>query len=348
MLPAMPAALAEPQAAPEFASMADYESALEALKYAPPAEETITEQPPAPPTETPEASSETPPESQDTPPADAQSSGLANNWRLDAGGDPVTQLSFQIMKEQAAKGEHVRPSVAEAMARERLHPTTPAGTPPADEAPPVDEASPPTEDPALAALRQQDAALAEKLKTASADFDDAAIAEIIDQRTAIGRQIVKAELRAELAQDREAQNAAAREASMEAALAQSRAAVKAAYGDAVTQGSTMGLLMQGIAAQWEATGDPRFLDPRLPELAAQEAATQLGIKPASGGAATAPPVAPTSSAPQASPRSTPPVAPPIAPGSARSTDPGPGTLPEFRSMEEYDAYMQKHFGVGPI
>lgn len=297
-------------------------------------------QPPAEPAQTeeapPEAAAETPPAQQEPEPA----ATLANNFRLDAGHDPVTQLTFQILKEHAARGEHIRPSVAEAIARERLAPP-PAEAPPAEATPGTGDA---TTDPAVAALLQQDAALADKLKAAVADFDEAAQAEILNQRAVLGREIVKAELRAERAMERAQEQAAAQEASLEAALAASRAAVQATYGATAAQGTPMARLMLGITTEWEATGDPRFNDPRLPELAAEEAAAQLGVKPASGSAATAPPAAKPISASQAAPRSTPPVAPPIAPGSARSSDPGTSSLPQFSSMAEYDSYLEKEFG----
>ncbi len=319
----------------------DYEAALDALTPMTSAEADAIaggiEQPVAPPQPEAAAPEATPPAepeqpAQETPP-------LANNFRLDAGHDPVTQLTYQILKEHQARGEHLRPSVAEAMAVERLKPPPPAEDQPEAGAPGQESAPP--QDPAITALREQDAALAERLKEAVADFDEAAQAEIHEQRAALGREIVKAELRAEFAREREAERAAAQEQVAEAALAQSRAAVQAAYGQQAAQGTVMARLMHGIAMEWEASGDPRFNDPRLPELAAAEAASQLGIK--TGSAATAPPVAPPFSASQAAPRSTPPVAPPIAPGSARSSDPGTVTLPSDRA--EYDAFLERN-GLG--
>lgn len=336
----------------EVETVQDYESIVDGLRDtvsqevheadlpdidqpAPPPRAVVPESAPPPPQA--EAPAAAPPETQ---PAEAEA--LANNFRLAAGHDPVTQLAFTILKEHQSRGEHIRPSVAEAMAVERLAALQPAAetSQPEASAPVLEQA----EDPALVALRAQDAALAERLKTAVADFDDAAQAEIHEQRAVLGREIVKAELRAEMAQEREAAQAASAEAAAEAALAQSRATVMATYGEQAAPGSVMGRVMQGIALEWQAAGDPRFADPRLPELAAQEAAKQLGITPPTGSAATAPPVAQPPSAPQAAPRSTSPVAPPIAPGSARSSDPGTPDVPDFRNSEDYAEYIAKSFG----
>jgi hypothetical protein len=290
---------------------------------------------PAPP---PEAAAAPPAETAETAPTPAEPQ-IANNFRLDAGHDPVTQLTYQILKEHQARGEHLRPSVAEAMAVERLKPASP---PPAEAQPEATEPGQPaaaTQDPAIVSLQEKDAALAERLKTAIADFDEAAQAEIHEERAKVGREIVKAELRAEFAREREEATTVAQAQAAETALAQSRAAVQAAYGQQAAQGTVMARLMQGIATEWEASGDPRFDDPRLPELAAAEAASQLGIQ--AGSAATAPPAAKPLSASQAAPRSTPPVAPPIAPGSARSSSPGTNTLPEINDFTDYYAELRK-------
>lgn len=331
----------------QIESMADYDRLLDSLM--PPSSEeagAIIAQAPvaeqAPPAE---AVAEQAPPTEEAPPPDEPAQNLANNFRLDAGHDPVTQLTFQILKEHSARGEHIRPSVAEAIARERLAPPLATEAPPEATAP---ETGTQAADPALAALMAQDAALAEQLKAAIADFDEAAQAELINQRAVLGREIVKTELRAEMAQDRATQQAASQQATAEAALAQSRAAVQAAYGSNAAPGSTLALLMQGIATEWEAKGDPRFDDPRLPELAAQEAAQKLGLKPAAGSAATSPPAAQSISAPQAPPRSTPQVAPPIAPGSARSSDPGTTSLPQLSNMTDYSSFLEKEMGFSQL
>lgn len=278
---------------------------------------------------------------------------LSNNWRLDAGGDPLTQLTFQIYKQHQGGPERLLLSVAEAMARQQLgmQPVTAAAAPPAEEQEPVEQADSPI-DSAVTALMGQLETLNTERAAAINDFDPAKQAEVQQKIDDLNRQIIKEELRAEMEGSIAAQKAAELSAAHEASLAASRAAVAAQYGDHYQAGSPLTLMMMGLFDLWQSSDDARMNDPRLPELIAQEAASKLGIQPKNEQNAAAHATGATtvkqSLAPQAQPRSTQPVAPPIAPGTARSQDPGPIQTPNFSSTAEYEAWVQANLGFSAL
>src|SRR5574343_1066413 len=227
------------------------------------------------------------------------------------------------------------------MARQQLGMEPIAAAAPAakQDTPPEDPVADPVAD-AAAEIAQLEA----NYKTAVADYDTDKQAELLLKITDLKTQIATEKLRAEMAIEREAAQAAAVAQSHEAALAQSRAAVAAQYGEQYKEGSPLTLMMGGIFDHWQSSNDPRMTDPRRPELIAAEAASNLGLKPANeqtaSATATATPAVQPTSTPQAPPRSPAPVAP-IAPGTARTHDQGPEPVPDFRSLAEYEAFTAK-------
>lgn len=270
---------------------------------------------------------------------------LANNWRVSAGGNPLTQRTLEIYKEHQASGIAILLSDAETMARKEkgLAPITgisPAagvatGTPaavPGAEALPGDETQQ-GEDPL--ATRQSD--LEAQMAQAQDDFDQEKQAEIQKQLNAVQAERIAAKVRADVLAELHQEKATA---AFETAQKASQQAVKAMYGEHWTPDSPLTLMMLGMHASLVEKNDQSLEDPNLPLILAQKAAAKLGLQPATQPSSpAAPATAPTAvspvSAPQAAPRSTPQVAPPIAPGSARSSDPGATALQTPVDLEDY-------------
>jgi hypothetical protein len=315
-------------------------------------------QPPAPPAPTaqtlpPEESTAEPEDNQagapGQPPADPTAPGVTNNWRLSAQGNPLMEKTFAILKAHQGSGITLLPSQAEEMARKELGLAPISQTAGAADTPPTDspEATAPgaaAQGDEIATLTARESEIREQLQQARSDFDVEAESRLQEELDAVREERITAKVRADLRVQQSLEQ-------FESAQEASRAAIRSTYGDAWQDGSPLTLVMSGMFADLQAKNDTAALsNPNLPFILAQQAAAKLGLAPQAGTTQQPPATAAAQgqqfSAPQAAPRSTPHVAPPIAPGSARSTaDPGTTTLPDFHSVEEYQAFLAKEAGI---